>query len=185
MKQLNILLLLLLCSCATLFGNKYQEVEFTSTPSGLDVYVRHDLIGKTPVKTILKARDHYRIMYSDDPFGADFIIHADKPQTDKLNKGLCLADNILSVFTLFTNIVINNHNGACNKFADKYHKDVTQQLNMARSIIAVEEGEEEITEEEPQQVLNAVNTKQPILHSKNNTTKPNNSELKNDKKSKN
>jgi hypothetical protein len=56
--------------CAAIEKGTHERVDFTSDPSGADVYVNGDLMGTTPVKLKLESKETYRIEFRKKGFDA-------------------------------------------------------------------------------------------------------------------
>ena len=63
-----IVLIISLSSCATLLKNSSEEVEFSSDPTGTEVYVNGNLRGTTPVKIRLKSKSTHTIEYKKEGY---------------------------------------------------------------------------------------------------------------------
>ena len=60
MKKLTVLFaVLVLSSCATIINGPYQKVPIASTPSGADVLINENIVGKTPIVVRLKRSKTY------------------------------------------------------------------------------------------------------------------------------
>jgi hypothetical protein len=65
---LLIVIIYLVTGCATLFKGASENVDFSSDPSGADVYVNGSLRGKTPINLKLESKKTYTIEFKKDGY---------------------------------------------------------------------------------------------------------------------
>jgi hypothetical protein len=124
-------------SCASIFGNKRQEVEFNSEPAGVKVYLNGKYIGNTPVKYNIgvsnsaieedngkwdiKDKYHDVTYLKDNFYKEEFKIHRSRGGTWSTHTGnniLCIID----MLPLFIPFAIDEDVGVCDKFQSTYFK---------------------------------------------------------------
>lgn len=153
---LLLLFLISLTSCASIFGNKRQEVEFNSEPVGAKVYLNGKYIGNTPVKYNIgvsnaaiqedngkwDVRDHYHdITYIKDNFyKEEFKIHRSRGGTGSVhtsNRVLCGIDIFFSIIPpILLPILIDEDVGVCDKFQSIYFKALEEKrINTETKIV--------------------------------------------------
>ena len=60
--------------CATLFKGSTDSVDFSSEPSGAQVYVNGNLLGTTPVQLKLESKKSYTLEFKKDGFETKTIV---------------------------------------------------------------------------------------------------------------
>lgn len=65
---LLVVIIYLVTGCATLFKGASENVDFSSDPSGADVYVNGSLRGKTPINLKLESKKTYTIEFKKDGY---------------------------------------------------------------------------------------------------------------------
>jgi hypothetical protein len=152
---LLLLLLISLSSCASIFGNKRQEIEFNSEPAGAKVYLNGKYIGNTPVKynigvsnSAIEADNgkwdigdkYHDITYVKDSFyKEEFTIHRSRGGTWSMhtkNNILCGIDLFFSIPLFFIPAIIDLDVGVCDKFQSSYFKALEEKkINTETKIV--------------------------------------------------
>jgi hypothetical protein len=117
-----------LSGCATLFGDKTQNIRFESIPNGAKVYVDGNYVGATPVNYTAQMDVNTRsVTYIQDGMHSrEFTIMATNFLSNQLSntqKALCYVDYIpASILTLGTTLLVDLATNACNRFNTSYSK---------------------------------------------------------------
>ncbi len=81
--SLSVLTVLLISGCATLFSSTTQVVKFESYPSGAELYIDGNLVGKTPIEVEMKKETFHNYTYQ---FRLEGYVTYQQRLTKELNK---------------------------------------------------------------------------------------------------
>jgi len=98
-----IVAVLLAVGCATIFKGASENVDFSSDPSGADVYVNGSLRGKTPINLKLESKKTYTIEFKKDGY---------EPRTYTLTNHVGAGWIILDILAGLIPVIIDASTGA-------------------------------------------------------------------------
>ncbi len=88
---LLVLLSILFMNCAAILNNSGKKVGVNSTPTGAEVYVNGEMLGRTPVTLELDRKQHHEIVVKHDGEERTYVL------TKKLGAGWIVLDVLFGV----------------------------------------------------------------------------------------